>query len=79
MYKNILKQGAIIHLKTDDPTLYQFTLDTLSAYQGASVLYHNEDIYSSPLPYPELEYKTYYERNHLADGRKIKYVRFTIN
>ncbi|MBK7634686.1 MAG: hypothetical protein IPJ13_10615 [Saprospiraceae bacterium] len=37
--------------------LYQFTLDTLSAYQGASVLYHNEDIYSSPLPYPELEYK----------------------
>lgn len=79
MYKNILKQGAIIHLKTDDPTLYQFTLDTLSAYQGASVLYHNEDIYSSPLSYPELEYKTYYERNHLADGRKIKYVRFTIN
>lgn len=78
MYKNILKPGGIIHLKTDDPTLYHFTLETLSAYQGANILYQHEDIYSSPLAYPELEYKTYYEKSHLADGRKIKYVRFTI-
>ena len=28
-YKKILIPGGIIHLKTDDPTLYQFTLDTI--------------------------------------------------
>lgn len=78
MYQNLLKPGAVIHLKTDDPTLYQFTLDTLAVYPGARIIYQNDDIYASPLAYPELEYKTWYERSHLEDGRKIKYVRFTI-
>lgn len=79
LYKNIIRPGALIHLKTDDPTLYEFTLNTLSEYEGANVIYHNFDIYSSPLVYNELLYKTYYEKEHLTDGRKIKYIRFTIN
>lgn len=79
IYKELLKPGGIIHLKTDDPTLYQFTLDTLAEYPGSHISYHQDDIYSSPLDYPELEYKTYYERSHLEKGRKIKYIRFTIN
>ena len=29
-----------------------------------------------PLPMTELQLKTHYERMHLAEGRKIKYVRF---
>lgn len=79
LYQKIIKQGALIHLKTDDTTLYEFTLDTLSEYSGANILYHNSDIYSTVLEYSELQYKTWYEKNHLADGRKIKYVRFRIN
>jgi tRNA (guanine-N7-)-methyltransferase len=78
-YKKIIKKGGILHLKTDDPTLYEFTLDTLQKYDGAHILYSNDDIYKTALEYPELEYKTHYEREHLADGRKIKYIRFTIN
>lgn len=78
-YQKIIKKGAILHLKTDDLTLYEFTLDTLNKYEGAHILYANDDIYKSALDYPELEYKTHYEREHLADGRKIKYIRFTIN
>jgi len=78
-YQNIIKKGAILHLKTDDPTLYNFTLETLSNYQGANIIYQNNDIYASDLIFPELSYKTHYEKEHLADGRKIKYIRFTIN
>ncbi len=78
-YRSILNAGAILHLKTDDPTLYQFTLDTLAGYEGARILYFHDDIYSLPLPFPELEYKTHYEKSHLAAGKTIKYVRFTIN
>jgi tRNA (guanine-N7-)-methyltransferase len=78
-YQKIIKKGATLHLKTDDPTLYDFTLETLNEYEGAHILYSNDDIYKSALDYPELEYKTHYEREHLADGRKIKYIRFTIN
>ena len=77
-YKSFLRPGALIHLKTDDPTLYQFTLDTLSGFEGAEIIYFDDDIYSKPLPFPELEYKTYYETAHLAVGRKIKYIRFLI-
>lgn len=78
-YKPILRKGALIHLKTDDPTLYDFTLDVLSKYEGAKILYSNDDIYANSLEYEELHFKTYYEKSHLADGRKIKYIRFTIN
>lgn len=78
-YKNILRPQGIIHLKTDDPTLYQFTLDTLSGYPGARLLYNNEDIYNSDLLFPELAFKTHYEKEHLAEGRKIKYIRFQIH
>ena len=77
-YKNFLKRGGIIHLKTDDPTLYLFTLDTLSSISGANVLYHNDDIYASELVYPDLRFKTHYEGEHLEAGKSIKYIRFTI-
>ena len=79
LYQKIIKPGATLHLKTDDTTLYEFTLDTLSAYTGAHIIYYNDDIYAGNLEYGELNYKTWYEKNHLADGRKIKYVRFKIN
>ncbi len=78
VYKPLIKPGAIIHLKTDDVTLYDFTLLTLMEYPGAVIHYQNNDIYAAPLPYAELEYKTYYEKSHLENGRTIKYVRFTI-
>ena len=78
-YKKILKKDGIIQLKTDEPNLYEFTLEVLAEYPGAEILYQDDDIYSKPLPIPELETKTYYERIHLADGKTIKYVRFKLN
>lgn len=78
-YQKIIKKGAILHLKTDDPTLYEFTLETLGKYEGANIMYFNDDIYAQELAFDELQYKTHYEKEHLADGRKIKYIRFTIN
>jgi tRNA (guanine-N7-)-methyltransferase len=77
-YRQILKKGGIIHLKTDSTLLYEFTLDEIHSNLGCNVLYANSDIYSIPLDFPELSYKTFYEQKHLEDGRKIKYVRFTI-
>jgi len=78
-YRKILKPGGIIHLKSDSDLLYEYTLEVIRADVQCHLLYAHSDIYSIPLPYSELEHKTYYERKHLADGRKIKYIRFTIN
>ena len=77
-YKKVLRPGGLIHLKTDEPNLYEFTLEVLAEYPGAGILYQEEDIYSKPLPVPELELKTYYERMHLEEGKTIKYVRFRL-
>ena len=74
-YEKLLKPGGVVHLKTDSPELYTYTLDTLREEQ-ISVHYHDYDIYAKALPIPELEINTYYEKMHLESGKTIKYVRF---
>jgi tRNA (guanine-N7-)-methyltransferase len=76
-YRKILKPGGRIHLKTDSPELYAFTLETLAEEPNCTLYYHNDDIYSQPsLHVPELALKTYYEKKHLEDKRTIKYIQF---
>ena len=77
IYRKILQKGGTIHLKTDDPTLYEFTLETIEE-EKCNLIYHNDDIYSGELYTPELEFKTFYEEMHLENGKTIKYVRFTL-
>ncbi len=78
IYRKVLKENGLVHLKTDDPTLYKFTVDTIEE-EKINMVYHNDDIYSAELFTEELEVKTYYERMHLEHGKTIKYVRYTIN
>ncbi len=78
-YRQILRPGGLVHLKHDDPDFYRFTLETIEADPRCQLLYHNDDIYASPLEYPELEIQTLYEGMHLANGKTIKYVRYRIN
>ena len=77
-HRKVLKDGGIIQLKTDDPTLYEFTLETIAEDEKCQLIYEENDIYAKELYIPELEFKTYYEEMHLKAGKKIKYVRFTI-
>lgn len=75
-YLDFLKPGGLIHLKTDSDELYEFTLEeVLPNQEDYSLLYHNADIYSKELIMRELEIKTFYEKQHLANGKTIKYLR----
>ena len=78
-YRKFLTPGGSIHLKTDSELLYEFTLEVVDADPRCKIIYSNPDIYSGPLYDPILEQKTYYELKHLADGKKITYVKFTIS
>ena len=78
IYRRILAPGGIVHLKTDDEMLYQFTLDVIAADNRCTLFYADDDIYAKPLPYRELEIKTFYEVQHLAASKRIKYARFTL-
>ncbi len=89
LYRQVLKPGGFVHLKTDDDTLYQFTLDVLNAEVNDEkypldtkhffeLVEHNNDIYKDGLSSnPLLNIRTYYESKHLANGKKIKYVKAT--
>ena len=78
-YRKFLKPGGSIHLKTDSELLYEFTLEVVDADPRCKIIYSNPDIYSGPLYDPILEQKTYYELKHLAEWKKITYVKFTIS
>jgi tRNA (guanine-N7-)-methyltransferase len=77
-YRKFLQPGGALHLKTDDRQLFEFSRESVEAFPGATILYHDDDIYARPLPLPELELKTYYERLHLGEGKTIKYLRCSL-
>lgn len=79
LYRNVIKPDGFVHLKTDDANLYRYTLDVITADTRCCLIYHDNDIYSHELDSDELGIKTFYEVQHLAEGKKIKYVRFRIS
>ena len=79
LYRQILKKEGLVHLKTDEGVLSEYTLEVLAEDKQTKILYQDDDIYAKPLPMDELEIKTYYEKMHLEKGKTIKYIRFTIN
>lgn len=78
IYRNVMGPGGIVHLKTDDKNLYHYTLEVIAADARCAILYYDDDIYAKALPAEELDIKTFYETQHLAAGKKIKYVRFSL-
>lgn len=78
-YREILKPGGLVHLKHDDPAFYKYSLNVIVADPRCTLLYQNEDIYAGEMPYPELDIQTLYEGKHLAAGKTIKYLRYTIS
>jgi len=77
-YRQMLKEDGVVHLKTDSDELYEFTMEVLENEKEVTIQYQDDDIYSKPLPMPELDIKTYYEVIHLGIGKTIKYVRFKL-
>ncbi len=77
LYRNILRPGSLIHLKTDDENLFDYTLQILKVEQ-CPVLAKIEDLYRAPVEKGLLTVKTTYELRHLAAGRTIKYLCFSL-
>lgn len=79
VYRRFLKKGGIVHLKTDSPVLYDFTMEVLKEDERCELIFASEDIYDAPLPYSELEIQTYYEAKNISGSGVSKYIRFTIH
>lgn len=74
-YKKILKSGGTVNLKTDDDTLYHYTLKVIDEL-GLKLIIDTNDLYSNDKLTDEEKILTKYEHQHLADGKKIKLIRF---
>lgn len=83
-YKEVLKPGGIVHLKTDSPLLYAYTLEQIAEHK-LPIHEQSANVYSdlvqrvSPEEQAVLNIRTYYEQMWLAEGRTIHYVRFGMN
>ena len=77
-YRQIIKPKGLIHLKTDDLQLYQFSIETLNEH-NAIAHFKTDDLYTSTLPDEILIEKTFYEQKHLLNSKTIKYIKFTVN
>ncbi len=77
LYEQILKPGSRINLKTDSKELYDFTVETI-AEQGCVVHENIADIYGKGMATGPLAIQTFYEKMHLADGRTIYFVSFSL-
>lgn len=76
-YRKILKDGGIVHLKTDDDMLFEFTMEILEQ-EKIDVIYSDDNIYNKSLYHNDLEVKTAYEKMHLKKQKTIKYVKFRL-
>jgi tRNA (guanine-N7-)-methyltransferase len=80
-YKEVLKPGGVVHLKTDSPLLYEYTLEQIAAHQLVTQE-QSAEVYAELIPRVEpleravLNIRTRYEQMWLEAGRTIHYVRF---
>jgi tRNA (guanine-N7-)-methyltransferase len=77
LYQQILVPDGVIHLKTDSPVLYAFTMLVIDMY-GLILHEHAEDIYAKESVRKELQIKTHYEGLDIAQSKKVHYICFSL-
>ena len=78
LYKNILKQDGIVHLKTDSQELYEYTKDEVLIPSKREILYNTNDLYNSDFKEDVIEIQTFYEAMYLKIGKPITYLKFRL-
>ena len=78
IYRQILKDNGIMHLKTDSPFLYAYT-DASVKLNKFNVEVNTDDLYRSGLADDILEIQTFYEKQWLARGLTIKYIKWHLD
>lgn len=77
-YRLLLKNNGLIHLKTDNIILYEYTLK-LVTLNKLEIVAAFSDLYATSRSDEILSLKTYYEEGFLKEGKKIHYLSFRLN
>jgi len=78
-YQQIVKPEGLIHLKTDSPFLYTYTIEMLRL-NPYPVLAHTEDLYAEQITdFTDAQaLQTHYEKQWLDRGMTIKYIEWQL-
>jgi tRNA (guanine-N7-)-methyltransferase len=77
MYKQLVKTGGLIHFKTDNTGLYEYTDLVLKDRPDCQIHFNTADFYESELRDAHHGIKTRYEKIFSDKGEKIKYIQFS--
>ncbi len=78
MYKALLKENGLIHLKTDSEFLHGYTLGLLQGLEK-EIVYSNHDIYRlEGSPQIVTSVQTFYEKQYLESFKPITYLQFRL-
>jgi len=77
MYKQLVKPGGLIHFKTDNTGLYEYTDLVLKDRPDCRIHFNTADFYESELRDAHHGIKTRYEKIFSDKGEKIKYIQFS--
>lgn len=77
VYREICIPGARIHLKTDDETLFNYSIEVCKE-ENLNLIAATDDLYNSPFYKDELTITTRFEIQHISNNKKIKYVCFSL-
>ncbi|MGA9648714.1 tRNA (guanosine(46)-N7)-methyltransferase TrmB [Pedobacter sp.] len=75
-YKQALKQGGKINLKTDNDQLYAYTCEKVEEL-GLKIHKNTDHLYTSEFADEVLSIKTYYEKKYLLHDKNINYIQFS--
>ena len=75
-YKQILKPGGAVNLKTDNDVLHAYTAEKI-AERNMKVHIKTENLYHSTYADEVLSIKTYYEKKYLRHDKNINYLKFS--
>jgi len=78
IYKVVLKKDGLINFKTDDPPLFEFSVETAKEYEGCKILQEIYDVYAPEITDELLHIKTHYERMHLKNGLKSHFLQLRL-
>ncbi|MGL6022664.1 MAG: tRNA (guanosine(46)-N7)-methyltransferase TrmB [Chitinophagaceae bacterium] len=78
LYKKIISTKGIIHIKTDSPLLYAFSVESLSLFH-AHILHSYDDAYKQIHLPEEVYIPTYYESLDIAQSKHIHYIQFQLS
>ena len=76
-YREFLKDGGKVHLKTDNRELYLDTLEMVR-YNDLPVVRNSDDVYNEEWEDETVSIQTYYEKIFLTEGIKINYICFRL-